>query len=358
LAPEENAKASIFWRNDLLTMTVMHQRLAAIFALAAFGLLILLGINARPSGPADNGGRVSFQIATGPSGGTFFTVGQAIAGLISHPPGVGRCQTSTVCGPSGVILSTRTSQGSIDSVTAVDRGLIDSALVQADTLAAAMEGSGPFRRLGRQRHLRVIAALFIEPLQLVVRADSPIHEVRDLARRRVYLGGEETGAAVTARKVLSAFGVLGASRRVESDDPAADLAAGKIDAYFVLASAPFPPVAQAVRSGGARLVPIEGPEALRLLQGEPQLQVTTIVAPAYGVAVPTIATRAVWVVQDRASDALVYGLARALFNPANHEALAASDPAAGQIMLSAAVFAPPAPLHPGAARYYREVGRL
>src|SRR6185503_14225047 len=97
-------------------MSQRLESLAAIFALAAFGLVVLFAFNAR--GPAaDKAGRVSFQIATGPSGGTFFTVGQAVAGLISHPPGVGRCQTSMVCAPAGVILSARTSGGSIESLT-------------------------------------------------------------------------------------------------------------------------------------------------------------------------------------------------------------------------------------------------
>ena len=70
----------------------MQQRLAAIFALAAFGILVLWSLNWRAApGAAGNDARITFQIATGPSGGTFFAIGQAIAGLVRHPPGVGRC---------------------------------------------------------------------------------------------------------------------------------------------------------------------------------------------------------------------------------------------------------------------------
>ena len=55
--------------------------------------------------------RISFQIATGSTTGTFFPVGEAIAGLISHPPGVNRCEAANVCGPAGLIASARTSEG-------------------------------------------------------------------------------------------------------------------------------------------------------------------------------------------------------------------------------------------------------
>ena len=331
----------------------MQERLTALLALAAFGLLILISFSRGGPGSEEET-RISFQIATGPSGGPLFTVGQAIAGLISHPPGVGRCDTSTVCGPSGVILSARTSQGSIDSLNAVNNGLVDSALVQADMVEDAAAGKGMFRR--PLRHVRAVAALFADPMHLV--ATAGIGRVSDLAGKRISLGLPESGGAATAREILYAFGVgPGDFRRVDSDDPAADLKAGKLDAFFVLGAAPFPSVAAALGEG--HLVPIEGEAAARLLADDNQLGVGRIAANAYpGVGeVPTIATRAIWVVNEKASDALVYGLVRALFNPANHAALAASHPVAGEIDVSSAAQNLPAPLHSGAARYYREVGK-
>ena len=73
--------------------------------------------------------------------------------------------------------------------------------------------------------------------------------------------------------------------------------------------------------------------------------------------VGTVSTRALWVVRDSVPDALVYGITRALFNPANHGALAASHPSGGEIGLATAALMPPAPLHPGAARFYADAAR-
>ena len=337
----------------------MQQRLAAIFALIAFGILVLWSLNwrAAPAG-GGNDARITFQIATGPGGGTFFAIGQAIAGLVSHPPGVGRCETSTVCAPAGVILSARTAQSSFDNLRAVNSGLVESALVQADMADAAVRGQGLFRRFGPQRNLRVIAALFPEDVHLVAAARSGIADLRDLNRRRVWLGAPDTDAGITARRILAANRI--SVRPMVSDDPAASLADGKLDAYFLTAAAPYGVVAESLADGKARLVPIAGPAVERLLRQEPQLQNDTIAATAYpGLpATETIATRTLWVVNARASDALVYGIARALFNPANREALAASHPSAYQISESRAVLELPAQLHNGARRYYRESGTL
>lgn len=337
----------------------MQQRLAAIFALAAFGILVLWSLNWRAAPAAGgNDARITFQIATGPSGGTFFAIGQAIAGLVSHPPGVGRCETSTVCAPAGVILSARTAHSSFDNLRAVNSGLVESALVQADMADAAVGGTGPFRRFGPQRNLRVIAVLFPEEVHLVASAGSGIADVRDLDRRRVWLGAPDTDAGLTARRILAAYRI--SVRPVESDDPVAALAEGKLDALFLTAAVPFGPVAQALIDKKAWLVPIAGPAVERLLRQEPQLQHATIAANAYpgSAAIDTIATRTLWVVNTRASDALVYGITRALFHPANREALAASHPSAYQISEARAALELPAPLHNGARRYYRESGTL
>src|SRR6516225_2101178 len=60
--------------------------------------------------------RISFQIATGSSTGTYFPVGALLSEILSHPPGVGRCEALYACGPSGLIVSSMASQGSVANV--------------------------------------------------------------------------------------------------------------------------------------------------------------------------------------------------------------------------------------------------
>jgi uncharacterized protein len=335
----------------------MSQRfaaLAALLGLLALGVLLTNG----SVGAADTAipGRISFQIATGSTAGTNFSIGQAIAGLISHPPGVGRCETATVCGPAGVILSARTSDGSFTNLRMVNGGLVDSAIAQGDAIAEAVAGRGGFRE--PQSHVRVIAALYTEQVHLV--AMSPgIKSVADLRGKRVLLGGSGTG--VVSRQILAAFRVPERSIRnvhAETGAEAGMLATGKADAMFVVAGAPLDAVKDLLVHG-AHLVPIDGPGRERLVADVPQLS-PSLLAGAYpgAPAVETVAARAYWIARDSTPDALIYGLTRALFNPANHAALMASHFSARDIGLDTAAKEPPAPLHSGAARFYREAGKL
>ena len=337
----------------------MSQRVVALIALLAFAVLVMgalvtggnLGLS--DSGPT----RISFQIATGSTEGVFFPVGQAMAGLISHPLGVGRCDTATVCGPAGVVLSARTSDGAADNLRAVNSGAVDSGFADGDVIAAAVAGQGAFRRPAR--HLRVIAALFPEEAHLVVAAKSNIHAVADLRGKRVDLGPPNSGAVIRARAILAAYRVR--VHEIVSADPASQLLKdGSIDAYFTIAGVPLDSVKDLIAHHAARLVPIDGEGRDRLIQMVPQLSTATIAAGAYPDtgAVETVATRAYWVTRDSEADALIYGMTRALFNPANHAGLAASHPSARSIELDGAADSPPAPLHPGAARFYREKNRL
>lgn len=336
----------------------MSQRMLAIIALLAFVVLVMgVLLTGGKLGLAEAPSRISFQIATGTTEGVYFPVGQAVAGLVSHPLGVGRCDTATVCGPAGVVLSARSSLGGADNIRTVNSGLVDSGFADGDALAAAVAGQRPFR--SKASHLRVIAALFPEAVHLLVAANSGIQTVEDLRGKRVLLGQANTSNVTRGRAILAAYRVR--AREILSDEPpAALLRDGKIDAYFAVAGVPLDSIRDLLAHHQARLVPLDGEGRDRLLAAVPQLFPMVISAGSYpgAPAVETVATRAWWFTRNSEPDPLIYGLTRALFNPANRAGLAASHPAGRDITLDSAALNPPAPLHPGAARFYREAGKL
>ena len=169
-----------------------------IFALV---LVATLGLGTQPGWAQ----RIFFIIATGPTGGTYFPIGEAIAGLVSHPPGLHRCRIAGVCGPSGLIASARTSAGAIANVIDVNAHRVNSGLAQADVVAEAVAGKGAFTKIGPQRQIAVIAALF--PRIFIWwrprRRISP--RSPQLKGKRVSLGDAGSGTNVTARAVLAAY---------------------------------------------------------------------------------------------------------------------------------------------------------
>jgi TRAP transporter TAXI family solute receptor len=307
--------------------------------------------------------RLFFELATGSTAGTYFPVGELIAGIVSHPPGLARCDAAGVCGPAGLIVSARTSEGAVDNLLAVNAGGVDSGLAQANVVADAVAGKGAFRKAGRQTHVRAIANLFPETVQLVVAANAHIAKLADLRGKTVSLDTEGSGAAVIGREILAAYGIPERELKVHSasyDVSAILMLQGKLDAFFFQGGTPAPLVSDLVRRGTARLIPIDGKGRRRLLARVPGLTAAAIPAGVYpGVAATaTVSSRTLWVVKDSASPDVVYGILRALFNPANRALLDAGDPTARFIRLDQAASGLTAPLHPGAERFYREMGKL
>jgi len=307
--------------------------------------------------------RIAFQILTGSTGGTYFPVGQLIAGLLSHPPGVERCERAQVCGPSGVIITARTTDGAVANVLSVNAGRAESGLAQGDVIAQAVAGEGAFRKAGKQSAIRVIADLFPEDVHLLVARKAKIAGVADLKGKRVSLGADGSGTSVTARAVLAAYGI--AEWRITAHHEASDVDArllqqGQLDAFFFVGGRPVGLVDDLLARGIARLVPIDGPGRDKLIKTVPSLSPDIIPAGSYRntPAVQTVSLRALWIVNASQPDALIYGLAKALFDPGNRAALDEGLRASGLIRLDTAARNLPAPLHPGALRFYREAGRL
>ena len=328
---------------------------------AGLGIAVLMPLAAQraPSLPS----RQSFDIAAGSLAGHHYPIVELIARSVSHPPGLARCEKPGVCAPPGLIVSTRSSEGALANARAVESGQVASGLAPSNLVADAVAGRGAFRKVGRQKHIRVAASLFPETMQLVVAARSKIKTVRGLRRQRVSLGRKGSGGESVALAVLSAYGVSQRSlklRRENSEAAARLLRQGKLDAFFYLGAAPSPVIANLVTRGSARLVPISGTLQRRLLARQRGLSAASIPTGAYGNTAPiaSVGCRILWIVKDSTPPATVYGLVRALYHPANRATLAAGSPPLDRLSLAEAVKDLTAPLHPGAESFYREMGKL
>ena len=333
----------------------------------AAGVIIALGLvfsaTRSLAQTTDNPQRIAFQISTGSTTGTYFPIGTMLAQLLSHPPGVGRCEAANACGPSGLIVSTRASQGSIANVLSVNSGMTTSGLAQTDVVALAVAGQGPFKKTGPARQLRVIANLYGEDSHLIAAKRANIKSVADLRGKRVSLSSENSGTIVTARAVLTAYKLTEKNMvpNYDTAEKAVDLLqSGKLDALFFVGGTPVNLLQQLLDEDVAVLVPINGDGLKRLLAKEPYLSAHTIPKGTYGNIpdVETVSVDALWVTDESEPDPLIYGILKALYNPANRATLQAGrmgthflDPALGAKDGSA-------PLHPGAARYFTEAGIL
>jgi TRAP transporter TAXI family solute receptor len=323
-----------------------------------------------------------FRIGTAGTTGTYFQIGGVIASAISKPPGSRDCERGGSCGVPGLVAVAQATQGSIQNALAVGSGALESALIQSDVAYWAYSGTGVLpRRCGPTRaeparnsgtallrnhgpigDLRAIAALYPEDVHVVVRAESALRSLRDLKGRRVSLGEPESGTLADARLVLEAAGLGECELKPEYlrlSEAADALAQDKIDAFFMMGGYPVPAITDVAAAVPIRLLPIAAEATERLAQKFPFFGADVIPAGSYpglDEDVPTLSTRALWTTRAELDDRLVYAITKSLWSKATQQLLDSTHPAGRRIRLSTALDGLAIPLHPGAARYYREIG--
>lgn len=304
-----------------------------------------------------------FRIATGGVGGTYYPVGGLIAQAISNPPGSRPCDRGGSCGVPGLVAVAQSAHGSVANIAAVAAGEIESAFAQSDVAYWAHTGTGIYLKSGKVGNIRAIASLYPESFHLVARKGLGIRSVLDLAGRRVSLDEEGSGTLVDARLILSAFGMKESDFKPLYLKPVPSIEAmeaGALDAFFFVAGYPAKAVTELTATGGAELVPIEGPEVDLLAEKYGFFTRVAIPAGTYeGIGpVHTLSVRAQWIVGAQVDEELVYQITKALWHESTRALLRAGHPQARAITRETALDGVAIPLHPGAERYYREVGMI
>ena len=119
-------------------------------------------------------------------------------------------------------------------------------------------------------------------------------------------------------------------------------------------------VSRVVESGDARLLPISSQVIEKLLTAHKFLSRGAIPAQVYGknTATPTVDVNALMIISSETDSELVYRLTKALWWKGARLLLAAGHPKGKMVTLDSALDGIGIPMHPGAVRYYREIGRI
>lgn len=306
---------------------------------------------------------VFLRIGTGGVAGTYFPIGSLIAETVSGPSDGRFCDAPERCGVAGLVAVPQVSNGSVANVQAIGEGMLEAALVQSDIVYWAHTGTGIFTGLDRITNLRFVANLYPESVHLVVRADLGIASVAGLRGHRISLDEAGSGTLVNARAILRGFGLDEGDLKAEYVKP--DLAiermrAGRLDGFFIVAGWPTKAVHDILAQGGAHLVPITGPAVEVIRRDSPFLMPGVIPAGTYpGVGErATLNVNAHLIVAAELDEELVHKFVRALWSERSARRLREGHPRGAMIAHARALSGASIPLHPGAERYYREIGLI
>lgn len=306
--------------------------------IAAALATLLVAAPAASAGP-------TLTILTGGVDGVYFPLGIAIAKIFSDniPERTAQVQVS---------------KGSVENLKLVAEGRGELAFTLGDTLKAAVEGDAGAGFKERLTKLRAVGALYPNYVQIVATAKSGIKTLADLKGKSLSVGAPQSGTDLNARAILQAAGLdendIGKIKPLSFAESVTQMKDGKLDATLQSAGLGVSSLNELSNSGDIVMVPV--PRDLVEKIGPPFMAATIPASTYRGQSrdIPTAAVMNYLVTSSDVADEIAYQMTKLVFDRLPE--LAKAHPAAGDIMLERAMLGSPAPLHPGALRYYEGKG--
>ncbi len=314
--------------------------------LVVFGLL---SISCGPSGNGDepSGSRTFLSLGTAPPGGAFFVVGGALSEVLQNHPGSGSWQ-----------VTAEATKGTQENIRRLAAGDLDLALANAAISYFAVRGEGRWETPQPIRAVMTLApnvALFLTP------GSTGIESIADLAGRRVVIGPAGAGFEYFVGPILEAHGLAWDDLTVLHNTQAAAvdmLADSSAAAAFLGGAVPTASITQATSTQGIRFLPFEDQAVESLVTEYPFFDRVTVPAgtyrgqeePFFGMNVGSMHL----ITSADQEEELIYQVTRTLWE---FRSEVVEKHAAGRaIQPEVVVRDTGVEFHPGAVRYYQEIG--
>jgi len=277
---------------------------------------------------------------------------------VYYPMGVALSQIFAKALPDAKV-SVQATKASAENLNLLQAGRGEIAFTLGDSLSDAWKGDAEAGFATPLKKLRGVAGIYPNYIQIVASADSGIKTLADLKGKRVSVGAPKSGTELNARAVLKAAGItykdLGRVEYLPFGESVELMKNRQLD--VTLQSAGLGVASLRDLASAMKIVIVAVPPDVVAKIGDPAYQAATIPANTYSgqsAPVETVTIKNFLVSHTGVSDDLVYAMTKALFG--HLDTLVAAHNAAKGIDKQEAAAHPPAPLHPGALRYYREVG--
>lgn len=337
--------------------TTKHRRCTPLklFAAVAAAALVLAACNGDDvaDDPVDEPAADApgfLTMATGSTGGTYFPLGGAMAGVWND-------------NLDNVRIGTQSSGASVENLRLLDAGEVQLVMAVNGVATTAIAGEGAFEEDG-PLDFAFLGNIYAEVTQIVARADAGIESIEDMAGKRIQIGPPGSGTEVAARTILETAGV-DPDNDIEifqdSFGDAADaLRDGIVDAAFGILALPAGSIEDVARTTDLTFVSITGDLLDTLLGNDETLSALEVEPGTYPGQDDTVTWITNWATLYASSDLdedLVYDIVRVLYEES--ESIANAHIVGRQIQIDTALEGLIGiPMHPGAERYFEEVGAL
>ncbi len=320
------------------------KRISVSFALL---LGLLLSLNG-----CGNKGSKFVTIGTGGVTGVYYPTGGAISKMINSKSK-----------EYSIRASVESTGGSVYNINAVLSGDLEFGIAQSDRQFQAFKGIAEWKDKGPQKKLRSVFSIHPEALTCIASVKSGIKKAQDLKGKRVNLGNPGSGQLQNAKEVLSVFGITPKDLKAEyvkAVESAGLLQDEKLDAFFYTVGHPNGSIKEAT-SGRikVRFVEIAGKELDKLIAKSPFYARAVIDVKNYPSAAnkkntKTLGVKATLITSADVPNDIVYAITKEVFE--NLDKFKTLHPAYSMLTKKKMLQGLAAPIHPGAAKYYKEAG--
>lgn len=292
-------------------------------------------------------------VGTGGVTGVYYAAGGALCRLVNKDRAT-----------HGLRCSVESTGGSAYNANAIKAGELDFGMAQSDVQYNALNGAGAFKDTGANDKLRAVFSLHPEPFTVLAHPDAGVKAFEDFKGKRFNVGNPGSGTRNSMEVLLGALGWTLAdfslASELKADEHGPALCDGKIDGFFYGVGHPSANIQDPTTTCGAKLVALTGEAVDKLVAANAYYAKATIPGGMYSGNPDPVETYGVLATVVSSADTpedTVYAVTKAVFDnfdefKALHPALAHLDPAK---MVADGLSAP---LHPGAAKYYKEKGWL
>ena len=290
------------------------------------------------------------SIGTGGVTGVYYPTGGAICRLVNKDRK-----------EHGIRCSAESTGGSIYNINTIRAGELEFGVAQSDWQYHAYHGTSKFENQGKFEGLRAVFSVHPEPVTIIAHDDSGISNITDFKGKRVNIGNPGSGQRGTWEAIEAALGWdrsdLKLAAEMKSAETGQAVCDRKIDAYFWLVGHPSALTQESLSTCDAHLVDATGDAIDKLVADNSYYRTATIPAGMYNNEneITTFGVGATFVTRADVPEEVVYIVVKAVFE--NFDNFKKLHPAFGNLnpeeMISDSLSAP---LHDGAAKYYKERG--
>lgn len=285
------------------------------------------------------------NVLTGGTSGVYYPLGVAVSKILTDKM-------------PGARPSVQATKASVENLNLIQAGKGEIAFVLGDAVQGAIAGDTEMGFKGKLDKVRTVAAIYPNYVQIVASAESGIKTLADLKGKRLSVGAPKSGTELNARAILNAAGIqysdLGKVEYLDFAQSVELIKNRQLDATLQSAGLGVASIRDLATSVPINVV--EVPESVIAKVGAPFVA-AVIPAKTYGGQEADVKTAAIinyLVTRADLSEPTVYAMTKAIFENLND--LYAAHAAAKAIKLETGPKDPIAPMHPGAARYFKEKG--